>query len=281
MTVHDIDSTRQSVDLASSSNVDDQQASRGSFVQRVLEDDGANQERQPLFQSYESYRPMGNQELDSIGDLYAFLLAGLEECERVLRVEEGNMQNFFYLQETQAFNKTAASIQERDARGRLTSSFQDMSLTSFPSRSTTTPVPFIPPTITLEPMSLPKSHGSGDNHRVPFWTYSSEVGHDCNKVGHNTQTDRQTERNIGLELIQTDRQTEFSVRVGSVAVADVAVATMTWHHENKEEEDDRIKIEGKSLLHDFKVRKDSRQSQVLLFAQETEVMVRRVLMGLL
>ena len=56
---------------------------------------------------------------------------------------------------------------------------------------------------------------------------------------------------------------------------------MTWHHENKEEEDDRIKIEGKSLLHDFKVRKDSRQSQVFLFAQETEVMVRRVLMGLL
>ena len=84
---------------------------------------------------------------------------------------------------------------------------------------------------------------------------------------------------VGLELIQTDRQTEFSVRVGSVAVADVAVATVTWYHENKEEEDDRIKIEGKSLLHDFKVRKDSRQSQVFLFAQETEVMVRRVLMG--
>ena len=34
-------------------------------------------------------------------------------------------------------------------------------------------------------------------------------------MGHNTQTDRQTERNIGLELIQTDRQTEFSVQVGS------------------------------------------------------------------
>ena len=100
-------------------------------------------------------------------------------------------------------------------------------------------------------------------------------------MGHNTQTDRQTERNIGLELIQTDRQTEFSVRVGSVAVADVAVATVTWHHDNEGEEDDRIKIEGKSLLHDFQVRKDSRQSQVSLFAQETEVMVRRVLMGLL
>ena len=50
---------------------------------------------------------------------------------------------------------------------------------------------------------------------------------------------------------------------------------MTWHHENKEEEDDRIKIEGKSLLHDFKVRKDSRQSQVFLFEQETEILARQ------
>ena len=55
-TVHNIDSTRQSVDLASSSKVDDQQASLGSFVHGAQEDDGANQKRQPLFQSYESYR---------------------------------------------------------------------------------------------------------------------------------------------------------------------------------------------------------------------------------
>ena len=40
----------------------------------------------------------------------------------------------------------------------------------------------------------------------------------CNKVGHNTQTDRQTERilcsavaELSAELIQTDRQTDFSV----------------------------------------------------------------------
>ena len=180
-TVHDIDPTRQSVDLASSSNVDDQQASLGSFVHGALEDNGANGERQPLFQSYESYRPMGKQELDSIGDPYALLLTGLEECERLLRVEEENMQNFFYLQETLAFNKTAASIQERDTRRRLTSSFPDMSLPSFPSGSTTTPVPFIPPAIILEPMSSPKGHGSGDDHRVPIWTSSSEVGHDISE----------------------------------------------------------------------------------------------------
>ena len=43
-------------------------------------------------------------------------------------------------------------------------------------------------------------------------------GGGCNKVGHNTQTDRQTERilcsavaELSAELIQTDRQTEFSV----------------------------------------------------------------------
>ena len=48
--------------------------------------------------------------MDSIGDPYALLLAGLVERERVLRVEEENMQNFFYLQETLVFNITAASI---------------------------------------------------------------------------------------------------------------------------------------------------------------------------
>ena len=44
-TVHDIDFTRRSVDLASSSNVDDPQASLGSFVHGAQEDDRANQER--------------------------------------------------------------------------------------------------------------------------------------------------------------------------------------------------------------------------------------------
>ena len=44
-TVHDIDSTRGSVDLASSSNVDDPQASLGSSLQGAQEDDWANQER--------------------------------------------------------------------------------------------------------------------------------------------------------------------------------------------------------------------------------------------
>ena len=176
-TVHDIKSTRRSVDLASSSNVDDQQASLGCFVHGAQEDDGANQERQSLSQSYESYQPMGKQELDSIGDPYALLLAGLVERECVLRVKEENMQNFFYLQEMLLFNKTAASIKEIDARRRLTSLIPGMSLPSFPSGSTTTPVPFSPPTVILEPTLSPKDHCSGDDHRVPVWTSSSKVGH--------------------------------------------------------------------------------------------------------
>ena len=177
-TVHDIDPTRQSVDLASSTNVDDQQASLGSFVHGAQKDDGVNQERQPLSQSYESYQPMGKQEWDSIGDPYALLLAGLVERERVSRVEEENMQNFFYLQETLVFNKTAASIQESNARRHLTSSIPGMSSPSFLLGSTTTPVPLSPPTIILEPTSSLKDHCSGDDHRVPVWTSSSEVGHD-------------------------------------------------------------------------------------------------------
>ena len=179
--MHDIHSTRRSVDLASSSNVDDPQASLGSFVHGAQEDDGANQERQPLSQSYESYQPMGKQELDSIGDPYALLLAGLVERERVLRVEEENMRNFIYLQETLVFNKTAASIRESDARRRLTSSISGMSSPSFPSGSTATPVPLSPPTIILEPTSTSKDHIYGDDHRVPVWTSSSEVGHDSSE----------------------------------------------------------------------------------------------------
>ena len=177
-TVHDIDSTRRSVDLGSSSNVDDQQASLDSFVHGAQEDDGANQERQPLSQSYKSSQPLRKQELDSIGDPYALLLAGLVERERVLRIEEENMHDFFFLQETLVSNKTAASIQKSDARRRLTSSIPGMSSPSFPSGSTTTPVPFSLPTIILEPTSSPKDHCSGDNHRVPVWTSSSKVGHD-------------------------------------------------------------------------------------------------------
>ena len=183
-TVHDIHSTGRSLDLASSSKVDDQQASLGSFVHGAQEDDGANQERQPLSQSYESYQPMGKQELDSIGDPYALLLAGLFERERVLRVEEKNMQNFFYLQEMLVFNKTAPSIQESDARRPLTSAIPGMSSPSFQSGSTTTPVPFSPPTIILEPTSSPKDHCSGDDHRVPVWTSSSEVGHDFSESSY-------------------------------------------------------------------------------------------------
>ena len=58
-TVHDIDSKPRSVDLASSTNIDDQTASLGSFVHAAQEDNGTNQERQPVCQLYESHQPMG------------------------------------------------------------------------------------------------------------------------------------------------------------------------------------------------------------------------------
>ena len=99
---------------------------------------------------------MRKQELDSIADPYVLLLAGLEERQRVLRVEEENMQKFFYVQEKMVSNKIAASSQERDARRGLTSSFPGISSPSFPSGSTTTPVPFSPPTIILETTSSPR-----------------------------------------------------------------------------------------------------------------------------
>ena len=53
-----------------------------------------------------------------------------------------------------------------------------MSWRSFPSGSTTTPVPFSLPTIILESTSSPKDQCSGDDHRVPVWTSSCEAGQD-------------------------------------------------------------------------------------------------------
>ena len=61
--------------------------------------------------------PCKKQELDCIGDPYALLLAGLVEGERVLRVEEENMQNFFYLQETLVFQQDRSfNSRERPAQ---------------------------------------------------------------------------------------------------------------------------------------------------------------------
>ena len=88
------------------------------------------------------------------------------------------MQKFFYLQEMLVFHKTAATSRQSDARTRLTSSIPGMSSPSFLSGSTTTLVPLSPPTIILEPTSTSKDHILADDHRVPVWTSSSEVGHD-------------------------------------------------------------------------------------------------------
>ena len=66
---------------------------------------------------------------------------------------------------------------------------------SFPSRSTTTPVPFSPPTIILEPTSSPKAYCSGDNHRPPVWRLSSEVGHHISEGSYEL-----TETNFAKEL---------------------------------------------------------------------------------
>ena len=121
---------------------------------------------------------MGKQESDSIGDPYALLLAGLVERERVLRVEEENMQNFFYLQETLVFNKTAASIQESDARRLLTSPIPGMSSPTFPSGSTTTPVPFSRRPLFWNLRRHQRITVQETITEYLFGSSSSEVGHD-------------------------------------------------------------------------------------------------------
>ena len=262
-TVHDFDSTRRSVDLASSSNVDDQQASLGSFVHRAQEDDGANQERQPLSQSYESYRPMGKKELDPIGDPCILLLAVFEECERVVRVEEENMQNFFYQQEMLVFNKTAASIQERDARRRFTSSSPETSSPTFPSGSTTTPVPFSPPTIILEPTSSPKNHFSGDDHRVPVWMSSFEVGHDFSEDSYElpeTKFAKELKDEIG-ELTEEEHE-EMSGWLEDYLLTDLMEKMKDKATEVREKRT-RKTIKGKSKVEFHKTLHDDSEEEIL------------------
>ena len=262
-TVHDINSTRRSIDLASSSNVDDQQASLGSFADGAQEDDGENQERQPLSQSYERYQPMGTQEFDSIGDSYALLLAGLVERERVLCVEEENMQNFFYLQETLVFNKTAASIQESDARRRLTSLNPGMSSPSFLSGSTTTPVPFRPLTIILEPTSSPKDHCSGDDHRVPLWTSSSEVGHDFSEGCYEfpqTKFAKELKEEIG-ELTE-EKHEEMSGWLEDYLLTDLK-EKMKHKATKVREKRTRKTLQGKSKVEVHKTLSDNSEEEIL------------------
>ena len=262
-TVHDIHSTHRSVDLASSSNVDDQQASLASFVHGAQEDDGANQERQPLPQSYEGYQPMGKQELDSIGDPYALLLAGLVERERVLRVEEENMQNFFYLQETLVFNKTAASIRESNARRGLTSSIPGMSSPNFPSGSTTTPVPLSPPAIILESTSTSKDHISGDDHRVPVWTSSSEVEHDFSEGSYElpeTKFAKELKDEIG-ELMEEQHE-EMSGWLEDYLLTDLR-EKMKHTATEVQEKRTRKTLEGKSKVEFHKSLSNDSEEEVL------------------
>ena len=262
-TVHDIDSTRRSAELASSSNVDDQQASLGSLVHGAQKEDGANQERQPLFQSYENYQPLGKQELDSLRDPYVLLLTGLEECERVLRVEEENMQNFFCPQETLVFNKTAASIQECDARRRLTGSLPDMHSPSFLSGSATTPVPFSPPTMILEPTSSPKGHCSGDNHRVPVWTFSSEVGHDFSEGSYelpDTKFAKELKDELG-ELTEEEHE-EMSGWLEDYFLGDLK-EKMKHKATEVRQKRTRKTLKGKSKLEFHKTLSDGSEDEIL------------------
>ena len=83
-----------------------------------------------------------------------------------------------------------------------------MSSPSFPSGSTTTPVPLSPPTFILEPTSTSKDHISGDDHRVPVWTSSSEVGHDFSEGSYElpeTKSAKEVKDEIG-ELMEEEHE---------------------------------------------------------------------------
>ena len=76
-----------------------------------------------------------------------------------------------------------------------------MSSASFPSGSTTTPVPLSPPTIILEPTSTSK------DHRVPVWTSSSEVGHDFSE-GSYELPERKFAKELKDEIVELEEEHE-------------------------------------------------------------------------
>ena len=119
---------------------------------------------------------MRKQELDSIGDPYALFLAGLVERERVLHVgRKEHAESLLFtrdsgFQQERSFNsreRHAKMLDRFDSRYefaefRVRIYYYTCSFQSADHYST----------------SSPKDHCSGDDHRVPVWTLSSEVGPD-------------------------------------------------------------------------------------------------------
>ena len=173
------------------------------------------------------------------------------------------MQNFFYLQETLVFNKTAASIQESDARRRLTSSIPGVSSPSFPSGSTTTPVPFSPPAIILAPTWSPKEHCSGDDHRVPVWTSSSEVGHDFSEGSYKlpeTKFAKELKDEIG-ELTEEEHK-EISGWLEDYLLTDLK-EKMKHKATKVREKRTRKTLKGKSKVEFHKTVSDDSEEEIL------------------
>ena len=195
--------------------------------------------------------------------LNALLLAGLVERERALRVKEENMQNFFYLQETLVFNRTAASIGESDARICLSSLIPSMSWPSFTSRSTTTRIPFRPPTIILEPTSTPKDQLPGDDHRVPVWTLSSEVGHDFSEGCHELpETKFAKELNDEIGELTEEEQEEMSGLLEDYLLTDLKEKMKHKATEVREKRTRRT-LKGKPKVEFHKSLSDDSEEEIL------------------
>ena len=112
-------------------------------------------------------------------------------------------------------------------------------------------MPLIPATIILEPMWLPMGHSSGDDHRVPVLTCSSEVGHNVSEGSYElpeTRFAKELKDEIG-ELSEKEHE-EMHDLLESFLLSDLK-EKMKHKHTEVRERRTRKTIKGKSKV-DFR-----------------------------
>ena len=137
-----------------------------------------------------------------------------------------------------------------------------------------TPVPPSPPTISLEPTSTPKDHISGEEHRVPVWTSSSQVGHDFSEGSYElpeTKFAKQLKDEIG-ELTEEEHE-EMSGWLEDYLLTDLK-EKMKHKATEVREKRTRKTLKGKSKLEFHKSLSEDSEEEIL---ETADPLLRKVL----
>ena len=126
-----------------------------------------------------------------------------------------------------------------------------------------TPVPFSPPPIILEPMSSPKGHCSGDDHRVPVWTSSCEVGHDISEGSYDVP-ERKFAKEVKDEIgeVTEEEHEEMSSWLEDYLLGDLKEKMKHKATEVREKRTHKT-LKGKPKVEFHKTLSDSSQDEIL------------------